>query len=391
MRNQLTEYELAGLNGGYNLSDGHAYHDINESFPSFPQLLPNIWKESEATQINVAAKRFKTAFARLIGSETLALNPNFKISPTASNSIDLIAAYLAIKSPHVVLVSPTFDNLALLLRRRGCTLQLIEDSYFRRTSNAPMLFARLDSLNFDTLFLVNPNNPTGTTIPQEYMSQIAEYCADRQIALVLDTTFRLYAEKLYDERLILESSGCDYFVIEDTGKTWPTHDMKVSLVSYSANCLELFESIYDEVYLCHSRFSMLVFENLFEQTLSQGILKTIHGPVSWRHSHLMSKMNNSFTVPMTDRTTACLPLEWFQINSKTITDIEVVEYLAAEDIHVLPGSLFHWDKNSAPSMTAFRVSLSKATPGFYESVESLKTAITNFQSERNVENANVLS
>lgn len=389
MLNQLTDYELIGLRGDYNLSDGHAYHDINESFPDFPLTLLDIWRDSESTKVNFAEQRFKAAFSRLIGSEVLASHSSFKVSPTASNSIDLVAAYLAVKSPRIALVSPTFDNLALLLKRRGCALQLIEDNYFRSTDNATKLFAKLDSLNFDTLFLVNPNNPTGTVICQEYFSQIAEYSAQRKKTLVIDTTFRLYANNLYDERLILERSGCNYFVIDDTGKTWPTHDMKASLISYSKNCAELFELIYDEIYLCHSRFTMLVFERLFEQTFRQGITKSIHDPVNVRHAYLMSRMNSTIAIPTTDRASACLPLEWFQIKSERITDLDIVGYLAEKNVHVLPGRFFYWESNSTPPCTAFRVSLSRTIPRLYKSVERLQSAIADFEREINLESANV--
>ncbi|MFG5864535.1 aminotransferase class I/II-fold pyridoxal phosphate-dependent enzyme [Metapseudomonas sp. CR1201] len=391
MLNQLTDYELVGLRGGYNLSDGHAYHDINESFPDFPLALLDIWKDSESTRVNLAEQRFKASFSKLIGSDALASSSNFKVSPTASNSIDLVAAYLAVKAPRVLLVSPTFDNLALLLRRRGCKLRLIEDGYFRSSSNSARLFERLDSLDFDTLFLVNPNNPTGTVIGREYMSLIAEYCAQRRKTLVLDATFRIYANELYDDRLVLEQSGCDYFVIDDTGKTWPTHDMKASLISYSRKCAELFELIYDEVYLCHSRFTMLVFERLFEQTFSQGISKSIHDPVRVRHSYLLNRMNNTIAIPTTDRTSACLPLEWFQVKSGRIADLDIVEYLAVKDVHVLPGRFFYWEDGSRPPCTAFRVSLSRTKQKLYKSVEHLRAAIVDFEHERIVESANVFS
>jgi hypothetical protein len=55
MLNQLTDYELVGLRGGYNLSDGHAYHDINENFPDFPLKLLDIWKDSESTRVNLVS------------------------------------------------------------------------------------------------------------------------------------------------------------------------------------------------------------------------------------------------------------------------------------------------------------------------------------------------
>jgi len=391
MLNQLTDYEILGLRGGHNLSDGHAYHDIHESFPGFPSQLQDIWQESESTKVNIAELRFKASFAKLIGSEVLESLTHFKVSPTASNSIDLVAAYLAIKSPRIVLVSPTFDNLALLLQRRGCDLQLIEDSYFRTADNALRLFTKLDSLNFDTLFLVNPNNPTGTVIKEQYMQQIAGYCAERKKALVLDTTFRLYANRLYDDRAILERSGCEYFIIEDTGKTWPTHDMKASLISYSERSARLFEVIYDEVYLCHSRFTMLTFERLFDQTLKQGISKSIHDPVNFRHSFLLSRMKNTIALPTTDRRSASLPLEWFQVESTKYSDLDIVEYLATKDVHVLPGRFFYWESNSTPPCTAFRVSLSRVNSRFQKSVEHLHSALVEFESEHRMESENVLS
>lgn len=39
MLQQLTDYEPLGIKGHYNLSDGHAYNDINEIFPGFPNQL----------------------------------------------------------------------------------------------------------------------------------------------------------------------------------------------------------------------------------------------------------------------------------------------------------------------------------------------------------------
>ncbi len=180
MLRQLTDYELLGIKGHYNLSDGHAYHDINEIFPGFPAQLPEIWRDSELTKVNIAEQRFKNAFAKLINSETLKHSHCYKISPTSSNSIDLVAAYLAVEAPRVLLVEPTFDNLALLLRRRGCVLQSIDEARFRYSYNALDLVSLLDAFHFDTLFLVNPNNPTGTTIGPEHLTLIAEYCAQRK-------------------------------------------------------------------------------------------------------------------------------------------------------------------------------------------------------------------
>ncbi|MBX9757064.1 MAG: aminotransferase class I/II-fold pyridoxal phosphate-dependent enzyme [Pseudomonadaceae bacterium] len=391
MLQQLTDYELVGLQGDFNLSDGHAYHDINDSFPSFPSRLSEIWRDSELTKVNIAESRFKIALAKLIGSETLEASNCYKISPTSSNSIDLVAAYLAAEAPRVLLVEPTFDNLALLLRRRGCKLQSIDDAIFSDLYRTPELFSLLDLLHFDTIFLVNPNNPTGTVIDQKYFGLIAEYCAHRNKVLVLDTTFRMYVINQYDERAQLEKSGCRYFIIEDTGKTWPTHDLKASLISYSFSCAKKFEKIYDEVYLCHSRFAMLIFESLFDLTRIKGIVPSIQTPVNTRHAYLTKQLSNSIVQPKTDRTRATLPLEWFELKAcSRFTDIDIVNYFAEKNVHVLPGSFFYWSKKKPP-YTAFRVSLSRPELKFQASVDKLKSAINHFEEDYMKEVSDVLA
>ena len=381
MLQQLTDYELLGIKGHYNLSDGHAYHDINETFPGFPNQLSEVWRDSELTKVNIAEQRFKNAFAKLINSETLELSHCYKISPTASNSIDLVAAYLAIEAPRVLLIEPTFDNLALLLRRRGCLLQPLDETLFRNALNTQGLASLFDELHFDTVFLVTPNNPTGMTIEPEHLTLIVDYCAQRKKTLVLDTTFRMYALHQHDERAYLVHSSCRYFIIEDTGKTWPTHDLKASLISYSEGCARLFETIYDEVYLCHSRFALLLFESLFEHTRHTGIATSIHAPVNNRHTYLIDKLSSSIVQPKTERTHATLPLEWFELKTNNqVSDIDVVNHLANKGVHVLPGRFFYWSKKRPPH-TAFRVSLSRQYSIFHTSVDKLKTAINQLEDE----------
>ena len=391
MFQQLTDYELLGMKGHYNLSDGHAYHDINEIFPDFPTQLSEIWRDSELTKVNIAEQRFKHAFAKLINSETLEHSSHYKLSPTSSSSIDLVAAYLAVEAPRVLLVEPTFDNLALLLQRRGCILQPLDEAHLQRPLNAQELFSLFDILSFDTLFLVNPNNPTGTTIGPECLMLIADYCAQRKKILVLDTTFRMYTLHQHDERAYLELSGCHYFIIEDTGKTWPTHDLKVSLISYSRDCSPLFDIIYDEVYLCHSRFAMLMFESLFDRTRYAGIAATIQAPVNDRHAYLIKKMSASMVYPKTQRTRTTLPMEWFEMKcTERFADIDIVNYLANKDVHVLPGSFFYWSRKRPP-YTAFRVSLSRQHSMFHASVDQLSTAICQFEEEHRRTPSNVFT
>ncbi|MCY1303019.1 enduracididine biosynthesis enzyme MppP [compost metagenome] len=223
------------------------------------------------------------------------------------------------------------------------------------------------------------------------MTLITEYCAQRNKILVLDTTFRLYAINRFDERAQLEQSNCRYFIIEDTGKTWPTHDLKASLISYSSKCAKRFETIYDEVYLCHSRFAMLMFETIFERSQNTGIATCIHEPMNTRHSYLIEQLSGTIAQPRTDRACATLPMEWFELKINCLmSDIYAVNYLAEKDVHVLPGNYFYWKKIKPPHAT-FRVSLARPLSKFHASVDKLKIAITQFEEEHTREASNVLA
>lgn len=229
----LTAYEYIGMQSDCSFADGHAYHELSPRYDEVVRGLGSIWESSRGRKVVDSEDEFKLRWAEMLGSETLRAHRNFRICPTSSNSIDILGSYLAASKPRVLFIEPAFDNIYLLLKRRGCAVIPLPETELRRA----LLDARpeklLDAGAFDALFLINPNNPTGALIPAELLRSLAEFCRRIGKLLILDTSFRFYANSLHDDYAVLRDSGCSFAVIEDTGKTWPTHDMKASLLAFS--------------------------------------------------------------------------------------------------------------------------------------------------------------
>lgn len=369
----LTDYEIQGLNSPCNLADGHAYHFISEIAPGFESSLPLVWAQSEMTSVGDAETRFLEAFASMIDVPQLVGHTGFRFAPTSSNSIDIAAAYLAENAPRVLLVEPTFDNLALMLRRRGCQLISLDEDLLHAALAEDRVGDLLAQYAFDALFLVNPNNPSGKLIARSAFASVVDHCGKTGRLLVLDSTFRLYAKAPIADYPALLNSDVEYIVIEDTGKTWPTHDLKASLMVYSKGPQRALEIIFDEIYLCHSRFALLMFAHLFDVTRRQGILETIHLPIARRHALLQSALAQTPLRAVGDRAWTQMPVEWIATDNlgPDSPSLRAQALFAEHGVHVLPGKPFYWSRGHK-DVNLIRVSLAKPLDQIERSVDRLQ-------------------
>lgn len=95
----------------------------------------------------------------------------------------------AIKPRRALELAPTFSEYATALTAMGSTV----DRYLLREENSFALTE--DFLSFlaegqwDTVFLCNPNNPTGQTIPHPLMEEILDLCQKKNMRLFVDECF----------------------------------------------------------------------------------------------------------------------------------------------------------------------------------------------------------
>jgi aspartate/methionine/tyrosine aminotransferase len=335
----LTRYEVIGLGKEFNFADGHAYHAMPAMYASVEERLAEIWRATASKNIQDLEVEFKDALARLLGSAALRDSTTFSISPTASSSIDIVSAYLASERIRVGLVTPAFDNLHLMMRRRGVDVTPIPEAEF---IDIERLRERVVRGDVGCVFLVSPNNPTGFRLNRTEFAELCTLCAKLDRLLVVDLTFRFYTEEPYDEYEILQSSGVKYFTIEDTGKTWPTHDMKASLLAYSRDVAALAREIYEEIFLCSSGFALSLFAQLFHITHEEGIAKCILDEARRRRAQVDAALAGTQYRSTSGRGGVVLPLAWLDCEPSGLSDMEVTYGLRSTGIAVLPGRHFFW-------------------------------------------------
>ena len=98
----------------------------------------------------------------------------------------LLAA--CIKPKTALLTAPTFGEYETACALVGCSMQFYP---LKACNNFCVTSSILEEIkpNLDVVILCNPNNPTGCTIAQELLEQIAKHCQRFGIWLILDECF----------------------------------------------------------------------------------------------------------------------------------------------------------------------------------------------------------
>ncbi len=368
----LTEIEVFGLKSSTNFADGHSYLDTELFFPGWTKSLPEIWNTASRLRVQEMELRFRDTFADFYGLEGLKRNDRFSICPTASNSIDVVGAFLRAKNMRVGLMEPTFDNLALLLKRREVSLFSIEEFGFH---DHAFLDKRVKADRLDALMIVNPNNPSGKVIGASDFKRLANFCAERGITLIIDASFRFCHLRPYDDYKILSETGVSHIIFEDTGKCWPTLDTKASILVASPDHAPLIRTIYEEIYLCCSNFSLALIEAMIRKTQDAGGLPFVHSILAERNEYLREVLKNTALNFPIRLEPSSMSVAWIDHSETGLTDLQLVEKLAPFGIAVLPGRYFYWNSHDTRGHDHIRIALMKPERVFYEGAQHLKNAI----------------
>ena len=207
---------------------------------------------------------------------------------------DVVGACLAREGKRVALVNPIIDCIPAILRHRG--LELVPVSERRLAGPDPL--AGLGDL--DAVITANPNNPTGALLAAPALRRLADACADRGAVLVIDSCFRAFdARAQYDSYEVLDASGVEYVVIEDTGKLWPTGGIKLGFTVTSArNCLPIVEVAAD-ILLTAGPFATAVVE-AFALDMAAGGLATLQGRIEGNRAILRDELARSSIARLAD-------------------------------------------------------------------------------------------
>ncbi|MFF7172871.1 aminotransferase class I/II-fold pyridoxal phosphate-dependent enzyme [Streptomyces pseudovenezuelae] len=348
----LTKYEMLALDGELNVSDGHPRQSLSPAQHRILQRMPEIFAWAAEQQFADVERRAQRTFLDSLGQLTAPVEVGRVHSSYASSvAMDVVARSLRPRIRTIGLIHPTFDNIPDLLLGWGHQLVPLEEKALTE-GEIPELH------RLDAVFLTVPNNPTGTVIGPEALRQIAVTCAGRGIPLILDTCFRGFVpDDRPDMYELLDETGVEWIMIEDTGKLWPLLELKLGFISHSRQCsFDIVENLSD-VLLSVSPFVLsLVTE--FARDAHEGGYEQIHSLIRRNRTVLGEALEDtgaSVASPSSGVSVSLVELP------DHLSSRPVWRELRHAGLHTLPCDPFFW-ADRPQGERYIRVALSRDTP-----------------------------
>ncbi|MGH3624643.1 MAG: enduracididine biosynthesis enzyme MppP [Sciscionella sp.] len=331
----LTQLEHLALDASLNLADGHARQSLSETQQRIVDDLPTLFAKSVDKPVDELERAAHEAYFATFGQHSYPDGPARVLSCYASSvAMEILARSLATSVPTIGLVHPTFDNIPDILRGFGLQLLPVDEEALHGGDLAAAV-----SDEVGCLFVTTPNNPTGRVLAEHRLAVAARLCAERDIVLALDTSFRGFdARAHYDHYLVLEGSGCRYVVIEDTGKLWPTLDLKVGLLVSSAHVGLPLAQIHSDILLGVSPFVLALVEQ-FALDAAAGGLDELTEHIAGNRRVLRETLADVPGVSFPDEDSR-VSVERVEVRDRD--GVRLWEQLSERKVYVLPCRQFHW-------------------------------------------------
>jgi enduracididine biosynthesis enzyme MppP len=265
-----------------------------------------------------------------------------------------------------MLVHPTFDNIPDILRGVGLRLVRLEEPELHETGIDP---AKLRSVG--CVFVTTPNNPTGRVLSPSALSRLAAQCAEHDVVLTLDTSFRGFdTDAHYDHYALLEASGCRWVVIEDTGKLWPTLELKIGWLASSEHVGLPLSEIYSDILLGVSPL-VLAMVRRFAEDAAAGGLADLHRFIAVNRTTLREGLAGVPDVrfPYPDSRAS---VELVDLGPRPA--LEVWSALQQHNVFALPCEKFHWAE-PAEGSHRLRFALSRSATSVATATKALRSVL----------------
>lgn len=357
---------LTDVDGSLNLTDGHARMRLDETQAAIVARLPEMFAAASRrgfADIELEAHR---TFLDAIGQHSAPVGTGRILSCYSSTlATDIVARALPAGSA-IAILHPTFDNIADLMATRGLRLvALSEEAMLDRAWPGPPV---------RTIALTHPNNPTGLVVPEGHLASLGEHAARHGQTVILDASFRGQVRAAqYDSYAILDAAGAEWVVIEDTGKLWPTHELKVGLLASSAGCGLPIGRAFSESLLSASPVVLQLVTALARDWTAGGYERA-HAVVE-RNRRTLSDTIAEAGLALADPTSQ-ISVARIELPAGGPDSAMLYQNLVGRGVHVLPCAPFHW----ADPATGHRfIRLSLARP--HETVAAAATALVQSYAE----------
>jgi len=217
---------LTDTGGGLNLTDGHARLPLTAQQAAIVAQIPSMFTEASRRPFQEIENQAHSAFLHAVGQHSAPIGTGRILSCYSSTLATDIVARALPRGATVAVLHPTFDNIADLLVTRGLNLVPL--------SERALLDQHWPQPPVSAVVVTHPNNPTGLVTPEGHLRSLAKHAARHGQTLIIDASFRgQVRDAQYDTYKVLDEAGADWIVIEDTGKLWPTHELKIGMLARS--------------------------------------------------------------------------------------------------------------------------------------------------------------
>jgi aspartate/methionine/tyrosine aminotransferase len=260
-----TEYERLAIDEPrLNLSDGHARFGVRA--PLFEAALCDPGLGAGQSEIEGRfAERFNI-HSRQLGASAY----ERRFSYSASCATVLAARLCRLEERSVVLVEPCFDNIRHLILAEGLELHSISEASLASSDLLSEIPRRA------AVWVVLPNNPTGFILDATQFASLCEAVAAKDGVLIADFAFRSYSEVMrsYDQYSIAAEAGVSLVGLEETGKRFSAHDLKVAMTLARGDSARTLYRLHDQLLLNVSPFVLTLLGLMIDEALDGGDLET---------------------------------------------------------------------------------------------------------------------
>ena len=335
----LTQYELQAERSGLNLADGHARQPLTEAQSRVVESLPELFRRAQRGVVPELDREAQATFLCALGQRHALTCADVLSCYSSSVAMEILARALrAGGRRRIGLVHPTFDNIPDILRGVGLQLSPVSEETLSSAGSLP-------DAGVDVLFVTTPNNPTGTVLDEERLAHWARWCAGRGVILALDTCFRGFDPRAqYDHYRVLDETGVAWVVIEDTGKMFPSLDLKVGFLAASRLLPVPLRRVYTDILLGVSP-AILCLVTALADDAARGGLAALHRLIG-DHRALVRAAIPSPGCGRWPDSDSRISVERLELPAG-LRASRVARDLRRRGVHVLPGPRFHWAEPEA--------------------------------------------
>ncbi len=271
----LTQMQLLAVGSETNVAEGYPRFAPTESQAAILRQLTELMDEAVRTPYAALEIRAQAAFLHALGQESAPVGSGRIVSFYSSTVATIVAtAALARRVNTVGLIHPVIDCIPALMRDHG--LHLVPLSERLLGSGDPLA----EHPEVEAVFVGSPNNPTGMVLSGGRLQLLAESCADRGVPLLMDQCFRAFDSRAqFDTYALLDGTGVEYVIVEDTGKLWPTAGVKLGFLAWSENARLDLAEVAADVLLTAPAFSVALVER-FSLDMAAGGLQQLQARIA---------------------------------------------------------------------------------------------------------------